>query len=232
LIFISKYNEKLFPNQKILSQQIFNPINPIFFDSHRYTTGTNSIVFVARLNKNKNLGLLIEALSKLVDENMVFDLHVVGRSKEGMDNNYEEYIKSKVDSNGLSKHVQFHGWMTQAELFDLYQECALFVLPSQQENLPVSIGEAMALGKVVIASDVGAISEMFIDKESGFLFEKNNVDQLTSILRTLHDNSELIETISSNAREEAIRKYHPDLVAKQTVDFYGNVLKNNSIQQA
>jgi glycosyltransferase involved in cell wall biosynthesis len=177
---------------------------------------------VGRINKNKNLSLVLRALGKLKKENIVFTLHVVGGYK---DNYYEHEINTLVTENDLTSQVLFYGWQTQEQILQVHEKCRIFVLPSQQETMPVVVGEAMALGKVVLASRVGAVSEMITDQVSGFLFNRNDLDQLCSLLRMLHNNAELMDTVSSNAMREANEKFHPDSIAAKTYEFYLKVLQ-------
>jgi len=223
VIFISDYNRNLFPNKNIFSEKIYNPVNPIFFSKTQVTGQINSISYVGRINKNKNLTIVLRALALLKNENIIFNLHVVGGYK---DNYYEKEINALVDENDLSVQVIFYGWQTQEQILQVHEKCRIFILPSQQETMPVVVGEAMALGKVVVASNVGAVSEMVTDKSSGFLFERNNLDQLCDLLRLLHNNGALIETVSGHAMREAREKFHPDSIASKTFDFYLKVLQN------
>jgi glycosyltransferase involved in cell wall biosynthesis len=221
VIFISEYNRNLFPRRNIFSEKIYNPVNPIFFSKEEVTGQINSISYVGRINKNKNLTFVLRALGILKKENIIFNLHVVGGYK---DNYYEKEVCALVDENNLSGQVSFYGWQTQEQILQVHEKCQMFILPSQQETMPVVVGEAMALGKVVVASHVGAVSEMLTDKFSGFLFERNNLEQLCDVLRQLHNNVELIETISGNAKREAREKFHPDSIASRTYEFYLKVL--------
>ncbi len=223
VIFISEYNRRLFPNKNIFSEKIYNPVNPIFFSKDHVTGQIDSISYVGRINKNKNLTIVLRALAILKKENIIFNLHVVGGYK---DNYYEKEINALVSDNELAGQVTFYGWQTQEQILQIHEKCRIFVLPSQQETMPVVIGEAMALGKVVVASNVGAVSEMVTDKSSGFLFERNNLEQLCNLLRLLHNNNALIERVSNNAMEEAREKFHPDSIASWTYDFYSKVLQN------
>lgn len=183
----------------------------------------NSISYVGRINKNKNLSIMLRALARLKQENIIFTLHVVGGYK---DNYYKREVNTILNENELSQQVIFYGWQTQEQILQVHERCRIFVLPSQQETMPVVVGEAMALGKVVIASNVGAVSEMVTDKFSGFLFKRNDLDELYSLLRQLHNNTELIETVSANAMREAREKFHPDSIAAKTFQFYLKVLDN------
>jgi glycosyltransferase involved in cell wall biosynthesis len=130
-----------------------------------------------------------------------------------------------MKEHDLASQVTFYGWQTQEQILTIYEKGRIFILPSQQETMPVAIAEAMAQGKVVIASNVGAISEMFTDKSSGFLFERNDLEQLIDTLKQVYNNREMIEKISSNAIQEAREKFHPDSIASQTFEFYKKVLE-------
>jgi glycosyltransferase involved in cell wall biosynthesis len=222
IIFISDYNRNLFSGKNFFDQKIYNPVSPIFFKAPITSGKLNSIMYVGRLNKNKNLSIVLQALGKLKRENILFDLHVVGGYK---DDYYETVVNSLMAEYELKDQVTFYGWQTQEQILSLYEKCRIFVLPSQQETMPVAIAEAMAQGKVVVASNVGAISEMLTDQSSGFLFERNNLEQLCDRLRLLYNNKELIEKISFNALKEATEKFHPDTIASKTVDFYLKVLE-------
>jgi glycosyltransferase involved in cell wall biosynthesis len=222
IIFISEYNKRLFTGKNFFDQKIYNPVNPIFFEKQPGEGKMNSILYVGRLNKNKNLSLVLNALGALKKQNIIFDLHVIGGYK---DDYYESIVTSLMKEHDLASQVTFYGWQTQEQILTIYEKGRIFILPSQQETMPVAIAEAMAQGKVVIASNVGAISEMFTDKSSGFLFERNDLEQLIDTLKQVYNNREMIEKISSNAIQEAREKFHPDSIASQTFEFYKKVLE-------
>jgi glycosyltransferase involved in cell wall biosynthesis len=119
--------------------------------------------------------------------------------------------------------------MKQEQIKEVYRECPIFILPSLQETLPVSIGEAMALGKVVVATDVGAINEMFTDQISGFLFKKNDLKGLVKVLQSLYDRPDL-PGIGARAQKEAHQKFHPLLIAEKTIGFYREVIQKTKVK--
>jgi len=229
VIFISDYNRNLFPHKNVFSEKIYNPVNPIFFTKAQPTGQITSISYVGRINQNKNLSLVLRAMAALKKENIIYNLHVVGGYK---DNYYEKEIDALVNEHGLASQIIFYGWQTQEQILQVHEKCRIFILPSQQETMPVVIGEAMALGKVVVASNVGAVSEMVSDKSSGFLFERNNTEQLCQLLRLLYNNKSLIESVSVNAMREAREKFHPDSIASNTYEFYQKVLRNTNSDPA
>jgi len=220
IIFISAYNRSLFngtPRQEAL---IFNPVHRMFIEGDPGPGDPHSILYVGVINVNKNLKLVLEAMGALRRKGILYRLHVVGGYK---DPTYQEVIDGLLSQHGVTDLVTFHGWKRQEEILALHAKCALFILPSMQENMPVSIAESMATGRVVIASDVGAIAEMFRDGHSGFLFPRNDLDRLVTILSDLHADPAKLASVASNARAEASEKFHPDSVVSQTLGFFRSV---------
>ena len=115
---------------------------------------SNKIIYVGFINNNKGLLVLLHALKCLKDENFDIQLNVVGVFT---DKNYEQHIIQYIKDNKLNNNVIFHGWKNHFELSAILQEMDIFILPSKAENLPVSIAEAMASGKIVISTNVGGI---------------------------------------------------------------------------
>lgn len=222
IIFISDYNRKLFKGTVSNSCKIYNAVDPSFFASTAAAwQSRNSIIYVGVISRRKNLKIVIQALHELKQQQIKYHLHVVGGYKEG-ETAYEREINDLVKSLDMADQITFHGWLKQNEILQLYQQCTFFVLPSNQETLPVSIAEAMALGKIVIASDVGAVSEMFEDEVSGFLFGKNDLKRLVELLSALSLNEKL-EELSRNSKLSALEKYHPVSNARKTLAFYRQV---------
>ncbi len=224
VIFISNYNRALYRGKLNKSAHIYNAVNPIFF-THQTTQQANkhSIIYVGVISRRKNLKIVIETLHHLKQKNIVYDLHVVGWYKE-KDIAYETEIINSIKKYNLADQIKFHGWLRQQDILNVFDQCSTFILPSLQETLPVSIAEAMALGKIVIASNVGAISEMFENTISGYLFPKNDLEHLIGLLESLYLGSQFTENKLSMIREVAIQKYHPIENAKRTMLFYREVL--------
>jgi glycosyltransferase involved in cell wall biosynthesis len=223
VVFISDYNRKLFKGKLLHSASIYNAVNPIFF-THKPASmpAKNAIIYVGVLSHRKNLKLIIEALQVLKRRGIYFTLHVVGWYKEN-DLGYEIDIVELVKRYGLGKQITFHGWLKQRDILKVFDQCSVFVLPSLQETLPVSIAEAMALGKVVMATDVGAISEMFEDEKTGHLIKRNGLAELVTLLHTHYHQP--YEATIERIQQEAVEKYHPEANARRTVEFYHQIIK-------
>lgn len=224
IIFISDYNKKFVAlNLLKNSIKIPNAINYNYFKTIQSKFVLNKIIYVGAINKRKGLINILEALQLLKNRNITFDLDIIGGFTSNI---YKDFINNYLNSHTIQANINFHGWQSHDYISNIMKLNCIFVLPSYQETLPVSIAEAMAAGLVVIANDVGGISEMFIDKYSGFLYKKNNINELVKILEKLYNNSTLINDISLNAKTYAKKLYSPDNVAQCTLDFYTKVFKH------
>ena len=220
VIFISAYNQKLFPVQPDHSDIILNPVSRLFFAEESSLGDPRSLAIVGAFSRIKNIELALSVMARLKKEGLICRLHLAGGFKT---NHYENFIINTVNNLGLNDQVIFHGWCSKDKVRSLLGQCSIFLLPSRQETLPVAIGEAMATGRVVVAADVGAVSEMITNGESGFLFPNNDEEALLALLKFLLTDSVEMKRVARNARQTAEKKFHPDIIAAKTARFYQQV---------
>jgi len=98
--------------------------------------------------------------------------------------------------------AEFRGHLGGIELDAAIRGAALIVVPSEwHENSPISILEAMAYGKPIVASNIGGIPELVREGKTGLLFAPGNVGQLSNKITMLLGNRALREAFGRNARE-------------------------------
>jgi glycosyltransferase involved in cell wall biosynthesis len=120
--------------------------------------------------------------------------------------------------------VTFAGLTDQQRLAELLSGAVALVLPSVQENAPMVIAEAMAMGVPVVATRVGGTSSLVRDGETGWLYECGAVDELTEALRRLLLDPALRDRFGRTGRCIAEHDYRPARVAQATLDVYSQVL--------
>ena len=111
------------------------------------------------------------------------------------------------------------------EIIEILKNSSFLVLPSKKEGAPIVIGEAMATGKPVIATDVDGVPYMIKDGETGFLVQPGKQDELSEKMELLFTNRDLCKKIGKKARQEAERRWHPDVVAEQTLEVYQKIIR-------
>lgn len=118
-------------------------------------------------------------------------------------------------------NATFLGYRSGQELIDLISKAAFIVVPSEwYENCPMVVLEAMALGKPVIASNIGGIPEQIDDGRTGFLFEVGNKEELLDKMQMLKDNSQLRLDMGHAARKKVKQEYSLDIHCQELLGIY------------
>jgi len=156
-----------------------------------------TILFIGRLTEIKGLEVLLDAMSGLENVRLI----VAG------DGERREPLEELARAGNVS--AQFVGRINADERSRLLSECEALVIPSHQlsdgrtEGAPVVCLEAMAAGRVVIASRVGGLAEAIVDGENGLLFEPGNHLKLKDKLLLVLSDDSLRSRLSENARRTA-----------------------------
>ena len=91
-------------------------------------------------------------------------------------------------SLGILDNVYFTGFVDEITLKKCYAICNVYVVPSRLEGFGLTLLEAMAAGKPVVATNVGAIPEIMKDKENGILVETNDINSMSNAICTILQN--------------------------------------------
>ena len=200
---------------------IENPVNRIFFSKHR-SDFANTIVFAGRITPIKNVLQLLRAFRIALRHNPALHLVIAGPTGDAQ---YYQSCRQFAVKHQLENHVRYTGPLTPVELAELLSKAGCLVLPSLQENAPLVISEAMAVGTPIVASDVGGIRYMIQNNVNGFLCDPLFEEQIAaSLTRAMSDRS-VNYSIGAHNRELALETYHPSQVAQKTIAAYFAILK-------
>lgn len=153
--------------------------------------GPPQILFLGRVGARKGVPELIDALAALPPE-LAWTALVAG------DGEIDE-TRERVAALGLADKVSLPGWVGPADVEKLLAGADILVLPSHDENLPMSVIEAMANGLAVIATPVGATEEIVIDGETGLLVPPGDAPALAVALERLIGDAALREKLGAAA---------------------------------
>ncbi len=162
-------------------------------------------LYVGRLNRRKGPQLAIEAMAQLPDR---ATLGIVGSG------DMERELRRLVQKYNLDSRVRFTGFLESDDLQQQYSKGCAVLLPGMiPENCPMSVQEAMAACRAVIATNVGGIPDLVEDGVSGYLVPPGNVPALAAAMQKFLDNPQLCRTFGLNGRrriaeEQYQRKYH------------------------
>ena len=120
--------------------------------------------------------------------------------------------------------VQFPGHRPKAEVDARIRNSRAVIVPSEwQEVFGLSIIEAMALGRAVIASRVAGPREIVEDGITGLLFDPGNAEQLAACLRRLQDDPQLAVKLGQAGRERFEKLYSEDAGYRNLQEVFGRV---------
>jgi len=120
----------------------------------------------------------------------------------------QELAQEIINEHGLSKNVSFIGPLSDVGKVDFFEQIDLFAFPSRSEGMPIVILEAMAAGCPVISTNnVGAISDVVQEGETGFLIDKGDHIQLASAITRLIDDESLRARMGAAGRKRFESEY-------------------------
>ncbi len=138
----------------------------------------------------------------------------------------EKEILEKIGGYEVEKNFRYFSseeiGAARGDLLTLWNATDIFVLPSFQEGLPMSLVEAMALGKPCIASDINAIPEAVKHLETGLLVNTGDAPALARAIGELADNAKLRETLGENARKLVFEKFEEKITSRKMLRLYEN----------
>jgi glycosyltransferase involved in cell wall biosynthesis len=124
-----------------------------------------------------------------------------------------------------AQNVEFLGYVDRDRLHERVAQAQALVMPSiWYENFPYSILEAFALGKPVIASDIGGIPETVVDGETGLLFEPGNARELAEKMKYLVANPEKAATMGRNARRRVENEFDSETHYRKLMAVYKSLM--------
>jgi len=177
------------------------------------------IVFVGRLDANKDVSTAIRALGLLKKNSVLASLLVVGGGPE------REPLDHLARSQDVAEQVVFLG--ERSDIPDILRSSDIFCLPSLLEGMSVSTLEAMAAGLPVVASDIPAMRAIITAGESGLLATPGHAEAFAEALGRLIINGRERESMGQSARQRAVDRYSVDVQAEKMAEFYRRILKKS-----
>ncbi|RZB30144.1 MAG: hypothetical protein SRB1_02424 [Desulfobacteraceae bacterium Eth-SRB1] len=173
-----------------------------------------------RLTHVKGHRYLIEAAGKIVSSRPDTTFVFLG------DGELSDELKNMTSRLGIEENVKFLGWRPDvAEVMSIFD---IFVLPSLNEGMGRVLVEAMALGKPIVASNIGGIPDLVVDGENGYLVPVGDVDALAARIKELLDDPGKREEMGEYGGKIAI-DYGADVMVQKIDQLYHELLQEKDI---
>ena len=190
--------------------------HPIFRPEKKVKDGKVHFLFLGEIGERKGVFDILRCLStyKSQFENKI-ELRIGG-------NRNEKLLLDTINKNGLNNIVKFEGWVGGDKKINLFNWADVFILPSFNEGLPISILEAMSYGMPIISTPVGGIPEVV--RENGILVTPGHDDEICSAMKKYIDNHDLL-IHEGKVSLKIVETYLPEYVMRQLKNIYENLLK-------
>jgi glycosyltransferase involved in cell wall biosynthesis len=179
----------------------FNCTSPIRLkETHNWEPETLVVGYAGQFTPQKGLRQFVASAEIVLKFDNKLRFVIAGKTEKS--NEYFNSISKYINSNGLSEYIKFTGWISEIAM--LYKALDIVIVPSMfEEPFGLVIIEAMASGLPVVASNVGGIPEIVVDRVTGFLVNRGDSKQIAECILALARNPELRKNMGHAAKERA-----------------------------
>jgi len=168
------------------------------------------LLYVGRLNHQKGVHNLIDALPRILKHYPGVQLRIAGEGTARND------LKKKVIELGLEKHVRFLGAVSYDRIHFLYRKTDILIFPSlNAEGFGLVLVEALGCECAVIATDLPAVRHLIKDGETGLIVTQNNTDELSQRVMHLLNDPGKRKNLGRSGREFVLKRYDWSIISKK-----------------
>jgi len=195
-------------NVKVIENVVTPPIiRPIKVDCLVH------FLFLGELGRRKGIYDLLHSVADKID-------FIKGKAVFHIGGNGEvEKVRQLISELKLEEIVVFEGWVSGDKKIDFLNLADVYILPSYNEGLPISILEAMSYGLPIISTPVGGIPEVVIDNQNGLLVEPGDRNAIGDAIIRMVENTEFRKK-AGEASCHKVRPYFPENVAGKLEAMY------------
>jgi glycosyltransferase involved in cell wall biosynthesis len=172
---------------------------------------------VGTICTRKNQNAFIRALDELAKKRP-FKIIFVSEPAKG---EYGAEFHRLVGERSWCEHA---GFLDRERLKARLATASFVVLPTREDNCPMVVLEAMAAGVPVLASKVGGVPELMESEQTGIFCDPARPESFSEGVERMVTDRELRQRLVVEARAEALKRFHPQAIARKHLEIYGEVL--------
>lgn len=151
-----------------------------------------NVLFVGRMDSNKNVATLIKGFAIARDRGFCGALILAGRGPE-----FENLQKLTLELQ-LEDSISFLGYVDNSKLASLLEQCFLLVLPSFSEGFPKVLLEASAAARPLLGSAIDGNREIIVPERNGYLFDPESPADLADKLLKIRGGGQRYKWVSKH----------------------------------
>lgn len=174
-------------------------------------------LFLGRLGRRKGVYDLIEVVKKLKQKySDKFKLVIAGDGEI-------EKVNEIIEKENLTGTIENLGWITGKQKEEMLKKSNVFILPSYNEGLPMSILEAMSYHMPCISTEVGGIPEVLENKVNGYLIKPGDKEELYSSMERMINDTDQINIMGEKAFETVKNNFNEEKEMNKLDEIYSNL---------
>lgn len=177
------------------------------------------VVAVAALVRRKGLDVLLDAVGGLGAARLRVLVWIVGEGSERV------ALEEQARRIGVASQISFLGW--RDDVVDLLGAADIAVLPSRREGMGVAALEAMAVGRAVVASNVGGLAHAVVHERTGLLVAPDDAAALASALARLIRDPELRRRLAAAGPQRVAEGFLPEHMVAAYERMYSRTISNH-----
>lgn len=180
------------------------------------------IASLSSLTPEKGIDVLINAIDRVRKlpgiQKLLFKVLVIGEGPE------RKRLETLIKDLGLEERVVLLGHRSDAR--DLLKVVDVFVLPSRNEGLPISLLEAMAAGCAVIATDVGEVKSVIVNPEQGTLIKPDDEEMIALAIADFLTSARKMAACKAHGYERVRSGFSAREMTRQYCEIYSNLFRD------
>jgi glycosyltransferase involved in cell wall biosynthesis len=195
-----------------------NAVDSAFFEIQHEPAPMVRILCVATVDGRKNQNALIRALDVLHPQGK-FEIVFLGNG-----DTRNPYVREFFELLNTRPWCRYEGFADRVAIRQFMAGASGLVLPSLEDNCPMTVLEAMAAGVPVAAAQVGGVPDLVRHGETGLLFDPSSAEAMAAAMKHLVEGRSLSMAVLAQA--EARQRFHPEIIAARHLEIYREVLSS------
>lgn len=192
------------------------------YDKYNIKKDTPTVLYVGRLDPEKRVNLVIRAFNEARTEVPNAELVIAG---DGVD---KAHLTKLTEELNLTKSVHFLGRITPPDLYEIYKVGSVFATASEIETQGIVLIEAAASGLPLVAVNKGAVSEVCITDQNGYLCTPGDISELRDALVKILSNRNLQQKFSQGSIKIAA-EHDFERTLDKFINIYRRVTKDKNM---
>jgi len=182
------------------------------------------VSFIARFSEEKNPFIFIDIAKNIIKNNLNIPVKFIMAG----DGDLFTQVKKTIQENGLSDHIILTGMLENIQ--ELLADTYLLIVVSNNEGIPLTVMESLAMNTPVVSTVVGQTEEILKDGSNGYLIaqDENMVTHFTTRTLDLIKDKSLYQSLTTNSREKLLDEFSQEHMSNQYEQIFCKLMENGS----